>query len=264
MIDLHVHILPGLDDGAQNASEALEMCRIAAQDGTSTVVATPHMPSECALRSEDVLSAVASLQATVSGAGVPLRILPGAELYLEPDLPRRVRDGLVLTVGNAGRYLLVELSSNAVAPGVEDVLFKLQLMGIRPVVTHPERNFAVQANPEVLVPLILAGNAMQITAGSLMGEFGPNAAACAALLVKRRMAHVVATDAHSPRRRLPRLSEARKAVEEMAGADEAEAIFETRPNAIVHGGDFALPEPEMPRRSRLEEWLGSLCVGVVN
>jgi protein-tyrosine phosphatase len=262
VIDLHAHILPGLDDGAKDAPDALEMCRIAAEDGISTVVATPHMSSESALCREDVLSAVASLQASVTGAGIRLRILPGADVPLEPDLPQRIRDGLAVTVGDAGRYLLVELSRDVVPPGIEDVLFNLHLMGLQPIVTHPERNRAVQVDPGILTPLILAGNVMQITAGSLTGQFGRNASACAALLVKRRMAHVVATDAHSPRHRTPRLSEARTVVEEMVGPDEAKAIFEARPNAIIRGEDFALPEPEERRCSRIGAWLGGLCVGI--
>jgi protein-tyrosine phosphatase len=258
VIDLHVHILPGLDDGAKDAAEALEMCRIASEDGTTAIVATPHMGVDGAASREQILAAVASLQRTVTLAGIRLRILPGADMRLEPELPQDVRAGRAVTVGDAGKHLLVEISRDVVPPGVEGVLFELHLRGLRPIITHPERNLAVQADPDILLPLLRAGNAAQLTAGSLTGEFGRDAQRCARQLLKRRMAHFIASDAHSARHRLPRLGEARKVAEELVGRDETAEIFEKRPDAVISGRELDLPGPVKRRRSRVKDWMGRL------
>lgn len=259
MIDLHAHILPGLDDGAKDLDDALNMCRIAAQDGITAIIATPHMSSGNPLRRPGVLSAIKALQEKVNSSVIPLRILPGAEIHLDPDLPERAAGGEIVTIADAGKYILVEFSRDVIPIGAEDVLFNLRILGLRPIITHPERNLAIQADPDLLVPLIYAGNATQITAASLTGEFGGDARRCAEIMVKRRMAHVVATDAHSTLYRRPILSEARKVIAELSGDDEADAAFITRPKAIIEGRELALPEPHVSKRPSFRRWIGRIC-----
>jgi len=255
MIDLHAHILPGLDDGACDEAEALEMCRIAAAEGVTAIVASPHMGGGSAVRRQDALSATASLQAAAMRVGIPLRIIPGGDVHAEGDLVARLDAGDFLTIGDEGKYLLVELNHDMVAPGIEDMLFALRLRRLRPIITHPERNPAIQAEPELLRKLVQAGNAAQVTAGSLTGEFGREAERTARLVLRRRMAHFVASDAHSTEKRSPRLRAARRVAEEALGADEASWIFERRPAQVISGAEVELPLPaDAPRLSLAGAW----------
>lgn len=259
MIDIHAHILPGLDDGPATEDEAIEMCRVAAADGISVLAATPHLFSGWpAVTRELIQTGVVSLRRRLNHEGITLHILAGAEVYADADLLNNVHSGLAMTLAD-GKYMLIEMSQDVLPPGIADVLFELHLTGICPVITHPERNRAIQSEPELLLPFIEAGNVVQITAGSLTGEFGREAEKSARDLVLRRMAHVMASDAHSARRRPPRMSDARRIATEIGGAAQAQEMFEKVPAAIITGEDFPIPTPVMPRRTWIERlpWLQS-------
>ncbi len=244
MIDLHCHILPGLDDGASDLEEALEMCRIASSDGIRTIVATPHMLNGMfAVDTGAVHRGVADLREALKGEGIPIEILPGADVHLDLSLPERAAEGEVVTVAGRGRHLLLELPQDIVPREVGEVIFRLQLKGITPIITHPERNVEIQQHPGLLNRLIEQGSLTQITAGSLTGAFGSRVRECALKLLHARAVHVVATDAHNTGRRSPRLSEARRVVEEELGPEEAEIIFDDRPGKILEGIHVDPPEP---------------------
>lgn len=249
MIDLHAHVLPGLDDGPENMTEAVAMCARSAADGTELMVATPHMFNGVYdVTPEQVREGVAALQAELQRQGVGLRLAPGADVHVDAGLPEALRAGRVMTVADGGKYMLLELDHETVMPGIERLIFKLRLAGVVPILTHPERIEEVQRDPGRLVPLVEAGVPMQLTAMSLTGGFGPAAQRCANEMVARRLAHVVASDAHSVGRRGPGLAEARRVVEESAGAEAAKAMFVDRPRAVVEGRPLALPEPTEARR----------------
>lgn len=243
MVDLHAHILPGLDDGARDVGEAVAMARIAAEDGVTAMVATPHMGGIYATKREDILRGVQALQAALEEEGVALSLLPGADVRIDYDLPEKVREGEVVTVADRGKYLLVEWSHDVIAPGMEDLVFRLRLAGVTPILTHPERHGAVQAQPEMLAPLVRAGCLTQLTASSLLGGFGRSAQRCAKTLLKGRLAHLVASDAHSAWGRRPGLSEARRQVEAMLGREEAAEMFDARPALVVAGELVSVPDP---------------------
>jgi len=250
VVDLHAHILPELDDGPASVSEALEICRLAAEDGTTVIVATPHMLNGVyEVRREDILRKVELLQKHVDEAHLSLRILPGADVHAEPDICQRIRDGQVMTVADGGKYLMLDLGEEIVPPRLEDALFSLQLEGITPILSHPERNLAVQDDPDVLVRLVGAGNLAQVTAASLTGEFGQRAARSARRLLERGLVHLVASDTHSPVRRPPGLSRARQAVTRIVGDAQAAEIFDHRPSRIIAGQAVSVPEPVRTRRA---------------
>lgn len=141
MIDIHVHILPELDDGARNLEDALEMAGQACADGISAVVATPHVVSGLYPNArETILEAVEHFSAIIEQRGIPLKIMPGAEYRLEPDLPDRLAGGELLTLNNSGRHLLVELPASHIPQYTDRVIYELLLQGVVTVIDHPERN----------------------------------------------------------------------------------------------------------------------------
>jgi protein-tyrosine phosphatase len=224
VIDLHVHILPGLDDGPADMAEAVAMGRLAVEEGTTTVVATPHMLTGLFNVTRDaVLDGVQRLRERFRAEAVPLSVEPGADVHLAPDLPDLLRAGRLVTV-----------------------------MGTTPIISHPERNFEVQMNPEAMRPVAEAGAVLQLTAASVVGDFGRRVARCAHQLLRARLTHVIASDAHSPTRRPPGLARARAVVERILSPKEAEAIFVRRPERILAGQYLDLPEPTQPRSARRE------------
>jgi len=255
VIDLHVHILPGLDDGPGSMSEALRMCRIASEDGTTTVVATPHMRTgSYGVNRDQILDRLHALKRALAAERISLRLLPGADVRADGGLLDDVRAGSVMTVGDAGKYLMVELSEDVIPPRVEEMLFGLHLMEIMPILSHPERNLEVQEHPSVLLPMVRAGNLVQITAASITGDFGERAEKCAGELLKAGFVHLVASDAHSPDRRPPGLSRARAVVERMIGKESARLIFDDCPEKIIAGVPVEVPDPVEPRLRRRRRW----------
>jgi protein-tyrosine phosphatase len=255
VIDLHCHILPGLDDGPSSVEEALAMCRIAVEDGIRTIVATPHMLNGMfAVEREDVIEGVGGMSRALGEASIPLQILPGADVHLDRSVPSCLERGELITMSDLGRHLLLELPQDIVPEGTGEILFQVQLKGVTPIITHPERNIAIQQNPDILNDLVRAGSLTQITAGSLTGAFGTRVRRCALRLLRSGTAHLVSTDAHNTGRRSPRLSEARRVVEQEVGGEEAERIFQERPVKILEGAHLETPEPvthqDGPRRGR--------------
>jgi protein-tyrosine phosphatase len=244
VIDLHCHILPGLDDGPSTIEEALDMCRIAVEDGIQAIVATPHMLNGMFLVDRgDVLQGVGAMSRALSEASIPLQILPGADVHLDQSVPGCLERGELITVADRGRHLLLEFPQDIVPEGTGELLFQVQLKGITPIITHPERNIAIQQNPAILNDLVRTGSLTQITAGSLTGIFGARVRRCTLRLLRSGTAHLVSTDAHNTGRRSPRLSEAREAVEKELGREEAERIFVERPTKILQGTHVEVPEP---------------------
>ncbi len=257
VIDLHTHLLPDVDDGASSLEEALALCRHAAEDGTGVAVVTPHsaghgLPSGRARpRPEDVETWTAALQAEVDGAGVGLRLVPGMEVYAEPDLLDRP-DSL-MTLGGS-RYLLLELPSQRFPPGTPDLVFRLQLAGYVPIIAHPERNENVAARPELLYGLVSRGCLAQVTAMSLTGGAGRAARAAAELLLRADLVHVIASDAHRLPERPAGLSAAVARAARIVGEARARAMVTSVPQAVLDDRPVTGFSPVRPRRRR--RWFG--------
>lgn len=237
MIDLHCHLLPGLDDGAPDLTVSLEMARIAVADGIQVVVCTPHiLPTVYNNTGSGIRSAVAHLQKSLSQAGIPLSLCAGADVHIAPDLIEGLGSGRVLTL-NDSRYLLLEPPHHTMPPRFEDSVFGLITRGYIPLLTHPERLAWVERHYSVIKRLASSGTLMQITAGSLTGRFGRAARLWANRMLDEGLVHFIASDAHDRSHRPPRLNEARKFVADRLGEGEAEKIFAIRPRMVLENAD---------------------------
>jgi protein-tyrosine phosphatase len=234
-VDIHCHVLPELDDGASSWDEALAMAEMAAADGIATIIATPHQLGNHAKNSgETIRAAAAEFQRFLEQRHVPLQVLPGADVRIEPDLVRKIRTGEVLTLGDRRRHLLLELPHDIYVP-LDRLLDELQTAGVVGILSHPERNRGLLNQPGVLRPLVERGCLLQVTAGSLMGAFGSQVQKFASSLVEQGLVHFVATDAHAVKTRPPVLSAAFARVADLAGENAAIELCCTNPKAVAAG-----------------------------
>jgi protein-tyrosine phosphatase len=232
MIDIHCHILPAVDDGSASLDESLAMVEIAVADGISHIVATPHIKGE--VHSPQFLQQqVADFNAVLKKRGYPLQILTGADVsaMLPPGVLARY------TI-NGGNYFLLEFPHSHMPRNASELVFQMLLAGLRPIITHPERNPSIIRDPELLFSLVDAGCLVQLTAGSLVGDFGADARDCASYLLRMKQVHFLASDAHSATHRLPVLSEGTKAAAAIIGEDAARSLVTTNPAAIIAGRDL--------------------------
>ncbi len=249
LIDLHCHMLPGIDDGAADLAVSLEMARIAVADGISTVVCTPHiLPTVYDNSGPAIRAAVSRLQAALMQAEIPLRVLPGADVHIAPDLVDGLRSGRVLCVADS-RYLLLEPPHHVLPPRLQDCVFGLMTAGYLPILTHPERLTWIDQHYDVIQQLARAGMLMQITGGSLTGRFGKRVRHWSQRMLDDGLVDILATDAHDTQARPPRLSEAREVVVERCGDEEARKMVLARPQAILDNLD---PSDLLPRAHRGE------------
>jgi protein-tyrosine phosphatase len=235
LIDLHAHILPGCDDGVRSIEEARALARAAAAEGVTAIAATPHVRDDYPTTVEQMLSGVALLREDFARKGIPVQVLTGAELDFElmweldpDDLPR-------FTLAGTGRWLLVEMPYRGWPMLFEQKLAALQRRGMDALLAHPERNPEVQAEPGRLEPLVHAGLRVQLTAASLDGRLGNGPLACAQELIERRLAHVLATDAHGPSVRETGVVAALAAI---GDAELARRLTIDNPQAIVEGREL--------------------------
>ncbi len=260
MIDLHTHILPGVDDGVQTEDEAVAFAQMAAADGVRTIVATPHCKDGSYFNDRAaVLPAVARLRQRLESERVDLDVLPGAEVHLCADLLPRIRDGRALTLADNGKTLLLELSLTQRPPELENLLFQLRLEGIVTLFAHPERIRFFRDDPARYEALVRQGAYGQITTGSVLGLFGPEVKRLSDWLLQRRLVHVLASDSHNVRGRTPVLSQALAAVSRVVGDDGARRMVTEVPAALLRGESPDVPPPSdepAKRRSFLSRLLG--------
>ncbi|AET70580.1 capsular polysaccharide biosynthesis protein [Desulfosporosinus orientis DSM 765] len=241
MIDIHSHILPGLDDGAKIIEDSLEMARQLHQSGFKTLIATPHvMEGSDFLSPEKILAAVAELRKNVAEAEIPVEILPGAENYIFPDLGKWAHQGKLLTLGNTGKYLLMELPMLEIPHYTEQVFFDLQVQGLTPILAHPERNRGLIDRPEYLVEWANKGVLFQLNLRSLSGRYGPQVQELAERMIRSKLIHFVGSDAHRPSQEDTDYLKALRSTKEMTEDDGIREITINNPQAILAGR--ALPE----------------------
>lgn len=259
MIDLHSHILPGLDDGAEDPEESLKMARMALEDGIMRVVCTPHWyPGYMENTRHEIMKAVRLFRKELLKNNLPLKIFPGAELRLDAALIEGLQSGKLMTLNDTGRFALIELPEVALPEKLEDLFWQFRLQGITPILSHPERNYALLSNPGRLRGLIKMGVLTQITGASIFGEFGKKVQEFSHYMLRYRMVHILATDAHGFRTRPLCLSRAYRAVEKMLGEEAAwQMVYET-PKRIIAGEEvvpLAPIEMETPKSwSRFFFW----------
>ena len=219
------------------------MARMAAADGIHTVACTPHIyPGMYENTAQCIRDAIAQLQVALKQAGIPLTIVEGADVHVDPALLEGLRNGRVPTLAGS-RYLLLEPPHHVAPPRFEDSVFELMAAGYVPVITHPERLSWVESHHEVFVRLAQRGAWMQITGGALTGRFGRRVQYWGERFLGDGHAMLLATDAHHPERRPPLLAEARDAAAKLLGAEEAKHLVVTRPQGIVDNVDPAALPP---------------------
>jgi protein-tyrosine phosphatase len=254
-IDIHCHVLPGVDDGARNEAESLAMAAAAAADGTSTLIATPHqLGGHADVTARVIRAGVKSLNAAVTAAGIGVVVLPGADVRVEPELPALLRRGDVLTLADRGLHVLLELPHEIYFP-LDALLAALRRQGLTGILSHPERNRGIQARPDAVADVIRGGGLIQITAGSLLGDFGGRARTLAESLVRRRQVHFVASDGHDTSRRPVGLGPARVAVAALTSQDFATAVTCDNPARVAEGRPIQAVRRANGRRN-LFAWLG--------
>ena len=234
MIDLHCHLLPGIDDGSKDLEMSLAMARMASSDGISTIACTPHiLPGVYRNTGPAIRTAVARLRESISQADIPIALVTGADVHIAPDLGFQLREGKALTL-NDSRYFLLEPPHHLLPPRLEDLIFSLQTGGYVPILTHPERLSWIEDHYDLIERFACNSVLMQITAGSLMGQFGRRPRYWAERMLDDGLCHLLATDAHNIERRAPRMAEARELVAHRMGHDEAMNMVLRRPQGILN------------------------------
>jgi protein-tyrosine phosphatase len=233
MIDLHCHILPGIDDGATDVSVSLAMARLAVDQGVEIQACTPHiLPGLYANTGPQIRADVERLQARLDEEGVPLRLVVGADAHMTPDMAAKLRSGEIPSLADT-RYVLVEPPHHVAPPNFEGFFFDLLIAGYAPILTHPERLTWIESHYAKIPRLVAAGVWMQVTAGSLTGSFGRRPLYWAERMLNEGLVHLLATDAHSASRRRPNLAEGRDAAAHWVGAEEADRMVIDRPYAVL-------------------------------
>ena len=238
MIDIHSHILPGIDDGSKSWEITLAMCRLAIRDGIAHIVATPHADDTYGYSRDRVRETVAELDEKI---GDQLGFSIGCDFHLSfENIEDAISHPHRYTIASK-QYLLVELSDYGIPPQVNEGLLRLHAAGMVPIITHPERNVILQRGPERVLEWVDAGCLVQVTASAVTGYWGAIARRIAMWLLEQDAVHVLATDAHDDKNRPPILSQARDAVSKRFGTDFARALVLDNPAAIVAGQPLAVP-----------------------
>jgi protein-tyrosine phosphatase len=227
MIDLHCHLLPNIDDGSCSWEESLDMVRMASQDGIKGVVTTPHWieGTNWQPETQTVRDMVAEMNRRVEDAGIDFKVYPGMEVGITADLAGLIERDRILTLAE-GDYLLIEVPFHSLPLGMAEIISELRSIGKSAVLAHPERNRELQQKPIKILEYVKAGALVQVTAGSLSGEFGQSARRCAFEFAKLDALDFVSTDAHSVRYRKPIVSEGLKALEKAVGADKVDSVID--------------------------------------
>ena len=255
MIDLHCHLLSGIDDGAKDAATSIAMARALVADGVTTVACTPHiLPGLYHNSGPQIRTAVAALQGVLDEQAIPLRLLTGADNHIVPDFVAGLRSGHLLSLGDT-RYVLVEPPHHVAPQRMEEFFFGIQAAGYVPILTHPERLTWLRGNYDTVRRLIANGVWMQITAASIAGAFGRDPLYWSTKMLAEGGVHILASDAHDTVKRPPMMTAGFEAAAKLVGETEATHLVETRPRGIVENlQPSALPAPPV----------GELGTGVAN
>lgn len=241
-VDVHCHLIPGIDDGSKSWEQSLAMARMAVADGIRTIVVTPHQLGSYAHNYGQLIrTRTEELQQFLDAQQVPLRVLPGADVRIEASMFKLLRAGQALTLADRGRHVLLELPHELYFP-MEDVLDELRRAGLVGILSHPERNQGLLKQTHLIGPLVKRGCLMQVTSGSLLGTFGPAAQEMAEWLLQEGLVHVLATDAHGHTARRPLMRRAFERAQELVGAEYARELCCLNPAAIADGQDVTVKE----------------------
>jgi protein-tyrosine phosphatase len=250
MVDLHCHILPGIDDGAQNLSDSILMAKQAVEDGITTIVATPHYHKTVYENTKStILTKTTDLNEALKNEGINLRILSGQEPRIDGDLLIDLEESKAMTLAGSS-YLFIEFPSAHVPRYTEKLLYDLQQHGYTPIIVHPERNQEVIEHPEILYHFVNNGALTQVTAASLCGDFGKKIRNFSLQLVEYNLTHFVASDAHNTTKRRFRLQEAYKQVSVKFGTDY-EYMLKENAELLIERKNVYKEIPERIKKKKL-------------
>ena len=232
-IDIHCHIIPGIDDGALNYDMALNMLRIAQKSGTRHIIATPHyVHGNTRYGFGTIIEKCAELNKLAENQGIDVVGYPGCEIFITPELIDLYNQKLIETLA-VSKYMLIEFPMMSIPTYTDDILYKLQLKGITPIIAHPERYSEIQYKPELIESFVKRGILAQVNSGSITGMYGREAKKTALKLLRMGLVHFIASDAHSDNNRKPDLSKAAKVIERKFGAKVTEDLFINNPLKII-------------------------------
>ncbi len=232
MIDLHCHILFGVDDGPQRLEDSLALARALVADRVTRVVATPHI-LEPPLSVAAIAEGITRLEEEFAARNIALRLIPGGENHYTIPVEEMRTHSI-----NGGRYLLLEFPHSNFPTSARDIVFQLRTAGLIPIIAHPERNADLLRDPDLLQPLIEQGALGQLTAASLAGDFGSPARQCARYMLKKGLAHFVATDAHGADWRPPRMQPGLKEAAKLLGKEAARKLMIENPELVIENRDW--------------------------
>lgn len=219
MIDIHCHILHGVDDGPKTLEESLNMARVAIKDGITTIVATPHHKNnQYDNPKSTIMQKVEELNVALMQEGIPLNILPGQEVRIYGEILDDYYKKDVLTI-NQTKYLFIEFPSSTVPRYAERLLYELQTEGIIPIIVHPERNKELQEKTDLLYQFVKNGALTQVTAASILGYFGKNVKRFSEQLIECNLTHFIASDAHNTDNRTFKVNDANEQIRKKFGED---------------------------------------------
>lgn len=237
MIDIHNHIIQGVDDGSKNIDMSLDMARIYLKNGIKEVIATPHYIEKDSLSLDRNKKALEILRQALKDNDLDLQVYLGNEVYISMDILKDIKEKRVATL-NKSRYVLIEFPMNDIPIYTDSVIYDLLLNGYVPIIAHPERYLKVQENPNILFELIKKGALAQLNLPSLEGFYGKKVKETAKILLENKMIHFVGTDAHTNRKRSPEVREALNLLKDMVSASHYKALTEGNAKNIIEDIEF--------------------------
>ncbi|OHR74238.1 tyrosine protein phosphatase [Bacillus sp. HMSC76G11] len=252
MIDIHSHILPKVDDGADSFEEAIQIAKSAVNEGITTIIATPHHQNGKYINEkQNIIKKVEELNLLLNKENVPLTVLPGQETRLHGELLSELKNDLILPL-NHTNYVFIELPSGHVPRYTEQMLFDIQMKGLTPIIVHPERNSEIIENPELLYKLVSKGALTQITASSITGHFGKNIKKFTLQLIEAQLTHFLASDVHSLKNRPFRMSNGYDVLNNEFGRD---AVYLFKENSELLVKNLTVYKMD-PTRIKKKKFLG--------
>lgn len=248
LVDIHCHLLAGLDDGPRTDADALAMCRIASEDGIAMAAATAHQNDRWSAVTPDLIRQASSkLSRELLGDGLPLSVFPCAEVMAHTEIVDAWERKEILSVADRGQFMLIEMP-DGVFVDLRDTARDLSDAGVRPILAHPERHAELLHEPGQIEQLIHAGCLIQVSSSSITDPATRADARALKRWFQRGVAHLVGSDGHSPRRRAPKMAEAYQRITQWAGSSVADRVCSTNAMAILQGLPLRVPQPEPTRR----------------
>ncbi len=260
-VDIHCHFLPGIDDGSPDWETTIGMAQMAVADGTQVLIVTPHQLGNYPHNlGDDIRARTLELQQVLDQQGIALRVLPGGDVRIEEGMVEGLVSGEVMSLGDLRSHVLLELPHELYFP-IEGVLASLKRQGMTGILSHPERNRGLLREPDLLPALVEGGCLMQVTAGSLMGTFGPSSQQLAEWMLSEGLVHFIATDAHGTKSRRPLMRRAFERVAELTDQATAEDLCCHHPALVARGKRLPAGRRALPKRGGWRSFFTAKKVG---